>query len=290
LLDLDWKPAGKTHFRLFACNFLEGFGLQHIELQQVTVNFPQPGGGELRAVDGFELKVGKGEFVTIVGPSGCGKSTLLSVVDGLVRPSSGQVLISGALVMGPSPDRALVFQEFALLPWRTVVDNVMLGLELQRKYTKAQMKEKVDHYIQMVGLQGFEKHYPHQLSGGMRQRVGLARALAVNPEILLMDEPFAALDAQTREIMSVELQRIWEQDKKTVLFVTHSIDEAVYLADRIVVMSGRPGRVKEMIPVNLGRPRGLSIKDEPDFVRLRRHIWDLLEKEVQRQVGGKEMK
>jgi NitT/TauT family transport system ATP-binding protein len=192
--------------------------------------------------------------------------------------------------MGPSPDRALVFQEFALLPWRTVVDNVMLGLELQKKYTKAQMKEKVHHYIQMVGLQGFEKHYPHQLSGGMRQRVGIARALAVNPEILLMDEPFAALDAQTREIMSVELQRIWEQDKKTVLFVTHSIDEAVYLADRIVVMSGRPGRVKEMISVNLRRPRGLSIKDEPEFVHLRRHIWNLLEEEVKRQVGGKEMK
>lgn len=264
--------------------------LQHIELQQVVVSFPQPGGGELRAVDGFELNVGKGEFVTIVGPSGCGKSTLLSIVDGLVQPSSGQVLINGALVKGPSPDRALVFQEFALLPWRTVVDNVMLGLELQRRYTKAQMKEKVDHYIQMVSLEGFEKHYPHQLSGGMRQRVGIARALAVNPEILLMDEPFAALDAQTREIMSVELQRIWEQDKKTVLFVTHSIDEAVYLADRIVVMSGRPGRVKEIIPVNLARPRSLSIKDEPDFVHMRRHIWDLLEKEVQRQVGGKEMK
>jgi NitT/TauT family transport system ATP-binding protein len=264
--------------------------LQHIELQQVIVTFPQPGGGELRAVDGFELNVGKGEFVTIVGPSGCGKSTLLSIVDGLVQPSSGQVLINGALVKGPSPDRALVFQEFALLPWRTVVDNVMLGLELQRKYTKAQMKEKVDHYIQMVSLEGFEKHYPHQLSGGMRQRVGIARALAVNPEILLMDEPFAALDAQTREIMSVELQRIWEQDKKTVLFVTHSIDEAVYLADRIVVMSGRPGRVKELIPVNLARPRSLSVKDEPDFVHLRRHIWDLLEKEVQRQAGGKEMK
>jgi len=264
--------------------------LQHIELQQVTVTFPQPGGGELLAVDGFELQVRKGEFVTIVGPSGCGKSTLLSVVDGLVQPSSGQVLINGVLVTGPSPDRALVFQEFALLPWRTVVDNVMLGLELQRKYTKVKMKEKVHHYIQMVGLQGFEKHYPHQLSGGMRQRVGIARALAVNPEILLMDEPFAALDAQTREIMSVELQRIWEQDKKTVLFVTHSIDESVYLADRLVVMSGRPGRVKEMISVNLRRPRGLSIKDEPDFVHLRRHIWNLLEEEVQRQVGGKEMK
>jgi len=139
--------------------------LRHIELQQVIVTFPQPGGGELRAVDGFELKVEKGEFVTIVGPSGCGKSTLLSIVDGLVQPSSGQVLINGAPVKGPSPDRALVFQEFALLPWRNVVDNVMLGLELQRRFTKAQMKEKVNHYIQMVSLQGVKKHYPQQLAG-----------------------------------------------------------------------------------------------------------------------------
>jgi NitT/TauT family transport system ATP-binding protein len=139
----------------------------------------------------------------------------------------------------------------------------------------------------MVGLQGFERHYPHQLSGGMRQRVGIARALAVNPQILLMDEPFASVDAQTREIMSSELLRIWEQEKKTVLFVTHSIDEAVYLADRVVVLSGRPGSVKEIIPVRLARPRGLAIKDEPEFVRLRRHIWDLLEQEVQRQVAGR---
>jgi len=260
--------------------------LQHIDLQQVTVTFPQPKGGEeFRAVDGFDLKVAKGEFVTIVGPSGCGKSTLLSVVDGLIQPRGGQVLINGKLVTGPSTDRALVFQEFALLPWRTVVDNVRLGLELQRKFTKVQMRETVDRYIEMVGLQGFENHYPHQLSGGMRQRVGLARALAVNPDILLMDEPFAALDAQTREVMSLELLRIWEQDRKTVLFVTHGIDEAVYLADRVVVMSGRPGRVKEIIPVGLTRPRSLEIKDHPDFVRLRRHIWDLLEKEVQLQVS-----
>ncbi|OGP66261.1 MAG: sulfonate ABC transporter ATP-binding protein [Deltaproteobacteria bacterium RBG_13_47_9] len=269
---------------------MEDIGLEHIELLHITVIFPQPNGGELRAVDGFDLQVRKGEFVTIVGPSGCGKSTLLSVVDGLVQPTEGKVLIHGKRVTGPGPDRALVFQEFALLPWRTIEGNVRLGLELQKKYTMAQMREMVPRYIQMVGLEGFEKHYPHQLSGGMRQRVGLARALAVNPEILLMDEPFAALDAQTREIMSVELLRIWEQEKKTVLFVTHSIDEAVYLADRIIVMSGRPGRVKEMIPVDLARPRSLVIKDDPGFVLLRRHIWDLLEEEVQRQAGGKGMK
>ncbi|MBI5441796.1 MAG: ABC transporter ATP-binding protein [Deltaproteobacteria bacterium] len=262
--------------------------MAQIDLKQVTVTFEKPDGGRFVAVNGFELRVEKGEFVTIVGPSGCGKSTILSVVDGLIQPSSGSVSIDGRPVAGPGADRALVFQEFALLPWRTVESNILLGLELQRRRSKTEMKDLVAHYIRMVGLQGFEKHYPHQLSGGMRQRVGIARALAVDPEILLMDEPFAALDAQTREIMSSELLRIWEQDKKSVLFVTHGIDEAVYLADRIVVLSGCPGCVREIIPVTLPRPRSLAVKDEPEFVRLRRHIWDLLEKEVKRQVGAGE--
>ncbi len=261
--------------------------MAHIDLNGITVTFPQPDGGEFTAVNGFDLHVEKGEFVTIVGPSGCGKSTILSVVDGLIRPSGGEALIYGKVVPGPGSDRALVFQEFALLPWRTVESNIMLGLELQHKVPRGRMRELVDHYIKMVGLRGFEHHHPHQLSGGMRQRVGIARALAVNPEILLMDEPFAALDAQTRELMSAELLRIWEQEKKTVLFVTHSIDEAVYLADRIVVLSGCPGCVREMIPVSLPRPRSLEVKDEPEFVRMRRHIWDLLEQEAQRQVQGR---
>lgn len=259
----------------------------HIELNQVNVTYPQPDGGQFLAVSRFELKVEKGEFVTIVGPSGCGKSTILLVVDGLIQPSGGQVLIDGKPVTGPGEDRALVFQEFALLPWRTVESNIMLGIELQRRFPRSEIRELVSRYVNMVGLQGFERHYPHQLSGGMRQRVGIARALAVNPQILLMDEPFASVDAQTREIMSSELLRIWEQEKKTVLFVTHSIDEAVYLADRVVVLSGCPGSLKEIIPVPLARPRGLAIKDEPEFVRLRRHIWDLLEQEVQRQVAGR---
>jgi NitT/TauT family transport system ATP-binding protein len=266
---------------------VKGFPLTHIEIQRITVTFPQPDGGELRAVDGFELQVQKGEFVTIVGPSGCGKSTMLLVVDGLIRPSSGKVLIGGKPVKGPGPDRALVFQEFALLPWRTVTSNIKLGLELQHKYSAAQLRGIVLHHIQMVGLKGFEGHYPHQLSGGMRQRVGLARALAVDPEILLMDEPFAALDAQTREIMSEELLRIWEQNKKTVLFVTHSIEESIYLSDRVVVMSGHPGRVKEIVPVDLVRPRGLAIKDNPKFVQLRRHVWNLLVEEVKWEAKGK---
>lgn len=259
----------------------------HIEFREVTVAFPQPGGGSLVAVENFDLRVDKGEFVTIVGPSGCGKSTMLLVADGLIRATRGQVFFENKLVTAPGPDRALVFQEFALLPWRTAEGNVMLGLELQRKHTPAQMRDLVDHYVQMVGLRGFERHYPHQLSGGMRQRVGLARALAVNPAVLLMDEPFAALDAQTREIMSEELLRIWEEDKKTVLFVTHGIEEAVYLADRIVVMSSQPGRVKEIIRVALPRPRSLAIKDDPEFVRLRRHIWNLLMNEVRWQVDGR---
>ncbi|MBU2497525.1 MAG: ABC transporter ATP-binding protein [Proteobacteria bacterium] len=265
-----------------------GNELMHIVSDRVTVTFPQPDGGVFLAVDSFELQVQKGEFITIVGPSGCGKSTMLLVVDGLIRPSAGRLSIDGKPVTGPGTDRALVFQEFALLPWRNVERNVMLGLELQRKYSTSRMKEMAGKYIQMVGLQGFARHHPHQLSGGMRQRVGLARALAVNPEILLMDEPFAALDAQTREIMSEELLRIWEKDKKTVLFVTHSIEESVYLADKVVVMKGQPGKVKEIIPVDLPRPRDLSIKDDPHFVKLRRHIWNLLVEEVHWQVDGGE--
>jgi NitT/TauT family transport system ATP-binding protein len=261
--------------------------LAHIHLQNVEVSFPKPSGGTLLAVGGFEIQVQKGEFVTIVGPSGCGKSTMLLVVDGLIPPSKGAVFINDRLVAGPGPDRALVFQEFALLPWRNVEGNVMLGLQLQKKHSTPQIRDIAKEYIQMVGLQGFERHHPHQLSGGMRQRVGLARALAVNPEILLMDEPFAALDAQTREVMSYELLRLWEQDKKTVLFVTHGIEEAVYLADRVVVMSGQPGHVREIIPVDLPRPRNLAIKDDPHFVELRRHIWNLLVEEVQWQAKGK---
>jgi NitT/TauT family transport system ATP-binding protein len=220
-----------------------------------------------------------GEFVTIVGPSGCGKSTLLMLIAALLQPSKGSVRLNGTEVTGPGSDRALVFQDFALLPWRTVLANVELGLEL-KGIRAAERREIARRHIAMVGLRAFERHYPHQLSGGMRQRVGIARALSVGPEVLLMDEPFGALDAQIRQVMGSELLRIWERDRKTILFVTHDIDEAIYLADRIIVMSASPGRVIEDIPVTLARPRPLEIRNSPEFSVYRQRIWDLLEEQV----------
>jgi NitT/TauT family transport system ATP-binding protein len=202
-------------------------------------------------------------------------------VDGLIRPDRGEIYIEGKKTNSPGPDRAVVFQEFALLPWRTVESNVAFGLEF-RDVPLNEKKQTIDKYVKMVGLAGFEKHYPHQLSGGMRQRAGLARALSVNPEILLMDEPFAAIDAQTREIMGTELLRIWDREKKTVLFVTHSIDESIYLADRIVVMTARPGRVKEIIDVKLPRPRRFEVKSSMEFVEYRKKVWQTLEEEVKK--------
>ncbi len=180
----------------------------------------------------------------IVGPSGCGKTTLLNIVAGLLPYEEGTVSIDGKRVEGPGVDRAVVFQHSALLPWRTIAGNVRYGMEMQRRFDEATMRERADHFVKMVGLSGFERHYPNELSGGMQQRVNLARALAADPEVLLMDEPFAALDAQTREFMQAELLKIWSQARKTVLFITHQINEAVYLADRVAVMSARPGRLK----------------------------------------------
>lgn len=202
-------------------------------------------------------------------------------VDGLIPLNHGEIYIDGKKVTSPGSDRAVVFQEFALLPWRTVESNVAFGLEF-RDVPANEKKQIIDKYVKMVGLAGFEKHYPHQLSGGMRQRAGLARALSVNPEILLMDEPFAAIDAQTREIMAMELLRIWDREKKTVLFVTHSIDEAIYLADKIILMTARPGRVKEVIDVKLPRPRRFEVKSSMEFVEYRKRLWETLEEEVKK--------
>jgi NitT/TauT family transport system ATP-binding protein len=236
-------------------------------------------GTSFLALSDVNLTVGDGEFVTIVGPSGCGKSTLLMLVAALLSPSRGSIRLNGREVKHPGSDRALVFQDFALLPWRTVLANVELGLEL-KGLPAAECRKIARRHVAMVGLGAFERHYPHQLSGGMRQRVGIARALSVEPEVLLMDEPFGALDAQIRQVMGLELLRIWERGRKTILFVTHDIDEAIYLADRIIVMSASPGRVIEEIKVTLKRPRLLEIRNTPEFTAYRQRVWDLLQEQV----------
>jgi NitT/TauT family transport system ATP-binding protein len=227
------------------------------------------------ALDRIDLTIRHGEFMSLIGPSGCGKTTLLKIVDGLLPYDSGEVSVRGQRVSGPGPERAVVFQSFALLPWRTVEGNIAFALEL-KGVDKAASRETIRRYINMVGLNGFERRYPGQLSGGMQQRVGLARALAVNPDILLMDEPFGALDAQTRTLLQADLERIWETDQKTVVFVTHAMDEAVFLSDRVVIMSPRPGRIHEIVEVDLPRPRGEEVRKHPRFVELTSYVWDVL--------------
>jgi NitT/TauT family transport system ATP-binding protein len=245
----------------------------------VSVTFRPAHRAPVRALAHFDIEVREGEFLSIVGPSGCGKSTFLNVLLGLLRPDTGDVTVDGRRICGPGTDRAMVFQEFGLLPWRTVESNVELGLELKR--LPAEMRRDTSRrLIEMVGLAGFEGHYPHELSGGMKQRVGLARALATNPEVLLMDEPFAALDAQTRDLMQVELLRIWQQARKTVLFVTHQIEEAVYLSDRVMVMTKRPGNAKRMFDIGLPRPRDYEMRVTPQFNDLKLEIWQTLRDEI----------
>ena len=236
---------------------------------------------EVLAMSDISLAVEDGEFLAIVGPSGCGKTTLLNIVAGLLPYEEGIVSIDGKQVKGPGVDRAVVFQHSSLLPWRTISGNIRYGMEMQRRFDENTMRERADHFVKMVGLNGFERHYPNELSGGMQQRVNLARALAADPKVLLMDEPFAALDAQTREFMQAELLKIWSQDKKTVLFITHQINEAVYLADRVAVMSARPGRLKGIFKIPFGRPRTLSLKRDPQFLEIEDSIWQLIEEESQ---------
>jgi len=231
------------------------------------------------AVDGVSLDVGSGEFLAIVGPSGCGKTTFLNAVDGLVPISGGSLTLDGKPITKPGRDRAMVFQQPSLLPWRTVLGNVVYGLELQGRPMKT-ARQEAHRVIELVGLHGFADAFPSELSGGMQQRVNLARALAVDPEMLLLDEPFAALDAQTREFMQLELLRVWAETHKTALFITHDIKEAIYLADRVVVFSARPGRVKDVVKIDLPRPRALSVKREPRFLEYEDAIWASIEEEV----------
>jgi NitT/TauT family transport system ATP-binding protein len=237
----------------------------------------------LTAVDGVSLDIGEGEFVCVVGASGCGKTTLLKSVAGLIAPTAGAVRVRGNAVDPRRGDMAMVFQQDNLFPWRTVEQNVRFGLDVKGR-RNAEIDRRVGDAITLVKLSGFEKHYPHELSGGMRQRVNLARAFAVNPDVLLMDEPFAALDAQTREIMQTELLEIWNRDRKTVMFITHQLDEAVLLADRVVVMSAHPGRVREIVDIDIPRPRDLKTKRESRFVAYVDHIWELIEAEVRESV------
>ena len=235
---------------------------------------------EVHALDDINLQIKDGEFISIVGPSGCGKTTLLRIMHGLVSADQGQVRIDGEVITEPSPSCGFVFQNFGLYPWRSVIDNVAFGLELQ-KVNREERHERAREFIKLVGLEGFESSYPHQLSGGMQQRVGLARTLAIDPQVLLMDEPFGALDAQTKRIMQLELLRILQTQAQvsTIVFVTHDLEEALLLSDRVVVMTRRPGRCKEIVNVPFPHPREESMMDTPEFIALRRHLWDTLREE-----------
>jgi ABC-type nitrate/sulfonate/bicarbonate transport system ATPase subunit len=256
-----------------------------LEAIGVEMEYFQPRTGKrLRAIDRIDLQIDEGEFVSIVGPSGCGKTTFLKIVDGLISPTGGELRLDGRRISEPSHDRALVFQDASLFPWYTVLRNVAYGLECQGVRGQ-EARSRAEPFIRMVGLTGFEHHYPYELSGGMQQRVNLARALSVNPELLLMDEPFASLDAQTREVMQAELLDIWSQSRKTVLFITHQINEAIYLSDRVVVMGARPGRVIADLPVQLPRPRTLEVKHDPRFVQLEEQIWGLIVSQVRQTMA-----
>jgi NitT/TauT family transport system ATP-binding protein len=230
----------------------------------------------LVALYNISLAIRKNEFVSLLGPSGCGKTTLIRIIAGLLTADRGEVLVNSQVVNSPGRDRCMVFQQFGLLPWRTVMSNVEFGLEIDG-VPREERRALAEKYLELVGLKGFENYYPHQISGGMQQRVGIARALSKKPEILLMDEPFGAVDAQTREQLQEELLKIWAQTENTVVFVTHSIDEAIYLSDRVVVMQARPGCIKEEVTIDLPRPRWEGdIKADPRFAQLRAHLRDSL--------------
>ena len=245
---------------------------------------------KLTALKDITLTINKGEFVCLLGPSGCGKTTFINAISGLVHPWEGSIEVNGKAVTGPGPDRAMVFQDYALMPWRTVDSNVRMPFELQNLgLTKEQIDERVRKYLELVDLTGFERSYPYELSGGMKQRVGIARALVTEPTILLADEPFAAIDAMTREAMQSELERFVTKTRQTVVFITHSIDEAITLGDRIVVISNRPGKVREVLDVNLPRPRfDHDIKNLPEYTALRDHIWRLVKDEALSGAHGEE--
>jgi NitT/TauT family transport system ATP-binding protein len=268
-----------------------------LHLKGITKSFIAPRTGQKTlALADVSLDIEDGEFVCIVGPSGCGKSTVLNLIAGLDKPTAGVLEKDGKPIEGPGADRGVMFQDYALMPWQTVQDNVGFGLRHGtpgKAFTPEQREQRIRDFVELVGLKGSEKKYPHQLSGGMRQRVALARLLANGPDILLMDEPLGALDAQTRLILQIELLRIWGQTaarekRKTAVFITHDIEEAVFLADRVVVMSSHPGRVRAVLSIDLPRPRDESVRANPRFGQLTEQIWGLIRDEAYRAIDGSE--
>ena len=269
-----------------------------LRLQSVSKSFiAQHTGQPTLAVDDFTLDIQTGEFICVVGPSGCGKSTVMNMIAGLDTPTTGSIQKDGQPITGPGADRGVMFQDYALMPWQTVRDNVGFGLRHGTPglhLSAAQREERIVHFIDLVGLRGSERKYPHQLSGGMRQRVALARLLANGPDVLLMDEPLGALDAQTRLILQMELLQIWGQtapreQRKTAVFITHDIEEAVFLADRVVVMSSHPGRVRALLDIDLPRPRTEASRADPHFGRRVEEIWALIRDEARRAIGGSQV-
>ncbi|SDH47419.1 NitT/TauT family transport system ATP-binding protein [Planococcus glaciei] len=254
-----------------------------LQSENVYITYPLKNGGEVTAVEDFNLTVEEGEFVCIVGPSGCGKSTVLGAVAGFHDISYGSLYLDGKEITGAGRDRGVVFQDASLFPWRTALGNIIYGLEVAG-VPKSERQKKGDELLELVGLNSFGSHYPNQLSGGMQQRVNVARALAIEPSLMLLDEPFGALDAQTREFMQLELLRIWKATKQTILFVTHDIAEAVYLSDHVVVMTARPGKLLEKVKIDLPRPRPLEIKRSKEFTEYEKYIWDLIVTEKQKNV------
>jgi NitT/TauT family transport system ATP-binding protein len=255
-----------------------------LTIDNVALRFMPKGGSPVTALEGISLDVATNEFAVIVGPSGCGKSSLLRLVAGLIEPTAGTIRLDGKQVTRPGKDRGMVFQSYTLFPWLTVRENVEFGLRVGGMAAE-ERRAVARRYIAEVGLDGFEKAYPKQLSGGMMQRVALARALANDPEILLMDEPFGALDSQTRSLMQELLLKIWEHAHKTVLFITHDIDEAILLGDHVHVMTARPGRIKEVVEIDLRRPRSVETTTTPEFITLKRHIMGLIHDEAVRAMG-----
>jgi NitT/TauT family transport system ATP-binding protein len=255
-----------------------------LECRNVSLTFRSRTGGDVSALENVSLRLTTEEFVCLVGPSGCGKTTLLKIMAGLLKPTLGRVDFGPGVTNG-RPRNAMAFQEHGLFPWMSVLDNVSFGLRM-RGTPKPESRERAQAFIDQVGLTRFTKSYPHELSVGMRQRAGIARAFVTDPEMLLMDEPFGSLDALTKQVMQEELLRIWSEHRKLVVYVTHDIEEAVLLSDRVLVMSGRPGRILEEIAIPLPRPRDLMDREQQEIIRIKRHIWEILESQVRRNLGG----